>query len=304
MGDPDPGHLHMKNSLTNIRDRREKILDYLKEHSSATIHSLADELGTSEITIRRDLAVLEEKGLVRRSYGEASLVKAGETAPGFTDSKLSSENVPTGVSSIPPAGFATPFILSQSYVIDLAREHSQRLLAEYAASYVTDGDIIFLNSSHTVSYIVEYLSNKAVTVVTNNLFVLERSLSPHLSLVFTGGQYHVGQSSLTGGVTTNEIGNLIANKCFLGVSGIGSKSGITSPYLEESYANAAMIRHTDGPVVVLTEGFKIGRNDRFQVSGFDRVDHLITDSSASRDELDALKACGMKIDIVDNKESG
>lgn len=264
----------MKSSISDIKNRRDRIIEYLTVHTQASIQDLSSYLNISPITIRRDLTFLEEKGVISRFHGGASL-------PTETDSK---KTFVTGLES-----------LSKT---DHSRETVQRALARHAASLIHSGDILFINSSKTASYIVEYLSDKRVSIITNNLYILLRNVSPQASVVFTGGQYHIGQSSLTGGVTINEIGRLIANKCFLGVSAISADGGITSPFLEESYANAAMIQQTDGEVIVLAEGFKVGKNDRFQISGFSKVNLLITDDSADTEEQANLKSCGMQITTV------
>ena len=264
----------MKNSNANIYARQQQIISLIKEQEGSSIDTttLAKLLNVSPITIRRDIGHMQKDGLqISRSGGIVRL---------------------SGASGIKEDQPAVPDHLPQS-------EKTKRRLAEYVSDLIDDGDVILMNSSKLVSYCIEYIRKQNVTVVTNNILMLTRNIAPGVQLVITGGQYHPGQTSLTGGMTTDQISAIGGTKCIIGVSGISASGGITSPYVDESYVNKKMIEQTTGPVIIAAEGYKIGRKDRFKVSEInEKVSLLITDSSAPQEEIDALKEKGLKVVIV------
>ena len=107
----------------------------------------------------------------------------------------------------------------------------KHILAKYAADLINDGDTIFINSSSTALLILEYLGNKRVYVVTNNGKALQSTIGPNIELVLTGGQVYERKQSLVGEFATYILSKITANKCFLGVSGISSDSGISTSVL-------------------------------------------------------------------------
>ena len=114
-----------------FRERHNKILDILEKRNSASVHYLAQALYVSEPTIRRDLAILQEQGKIRRTFGGAVL------------SDLINKEV--------------PFAL---------REHENRRakdeIARMAAKHIRDGQIIFLDASSTASYLTPYLYDQCI----------------------------------------------------------------------------------------------------------------------------------------------
>ncbi len=264
----------MKNSNANIYARQQQIISILNKEDNFSIDtiSLAKQLKVSPITIRRDIDSMEKNGVqITRSNGIV---------------KLTSISTRPAVSVQPPEGISK-------------NECIKRRLAEYVSACIDDGDVVLMNSSKLVSYCIEYIKKSDVQVVTNNILMLTRKVAPSVKLVITGGDYHPGQTSLTGGMTTEQIDAIGGSKCIMGVSGISASGGITSPYVDESYVNKKMIEQTTGPVIIAAEGWKIGRKDRFKVSDIDsKISLLITDSTAPKEEIQALEEKGLKVIIV------
>lgn len=248
----------MKNSNANIHARHQRILSYLAENNFVDTSTLAVYLNVSPITVRRDLAAMREKGLLDYKSGIVTL-----------KSTLPSED-----------------------------DHTKRLLAWKACEYIEDGDTVLINSSRTVSYCVEYINKSNVQVITDNILTLQRSISTSVSLFVTGGQYHSGQASLTGGVTLQQLEKVVGTKCILGVSGISYEGGITSPFLEEAYVNAKMIEQTTGPVIIAAEGTKLGKQDHCFVADISKISILITDQTADTNQLSVLQEHGVKVIVV------
>lgn len=259
----------MKNSLKNIQERQQKILNYINEHGHAEVDDLSAMYRISSVTVRRDLDALAKEGLITRNFGGAR--------------KIQSEEAP--YPNLP--GTKTP-----------EQEQIERTIAKAAAAIIENDDIVLINSSITASYVLEYLEEKRVTIVTNNIYALTRKRTPNTTLIITGGQAMDGKASLTGPYTTNALSNIVANKCILGVRGIHATEGITSQVLEESYINQLMIRQTNGKVIIVADSSKIGKKNSFFSGDIHSISNLITNPGADSHDLQELRSTGIEIEIV------
>ncbi len=257
----------MRNSLKNIQERQQKILKYINQYGHAEVEELSEKFHVSSVTVRRDLDNLAKNGQITRNFGGARSLT--------TDSH---------------SHFVPPISTSQ--------ETTRRALAKAAASMIENDDIVLINSSLTASYVLEYLDNKQVTIVTNNISTLIRKRGANTTLIITGGQASDGHASLTGPYTTNALSNIVANKCILGVRGIHATEGITSQILEESYINQLMIRQTNGNVIVVADSSKIGKKNSFFSGDIHSINTLITTSEAKQQDLEELYNAGVQIEIV------
>ena len=254
----------MKSSLGVINKRRESIESLVNLNGFADVADLVQRFQVSAVTIRRDLDELAEEGRILRTHGGA-------------------ERLPDSLSS---AG-------SDPY------EPIQRSIAKAAAALIDENDIVFINSSITASYVIEYMDAKRVSVVSNNTLILTRRRSPDTTLILTGGQVTAERTSMTGLYANSVLSKTVASKCILGVRGISAAEGITSSVLEETYVNQTMVSQTRGPVIVVADHRKIGKLDSFLTCGIDRISTLITDRKADSRELNALREKGVEIIIVE-----
>ncbi len=251
----------MKNTKSIVSKRREKILDYLKSNESINTNDLAEILEISPLTLRRDLQALDEQGLIVRYYGGAKLA----------NDINNSEN-----------------ILKETDT-DLLLNKKKNIIAKYAADLIKDGDTVFINSSSTALLMLKYLGNKRVYIVTNNGKALQVTIPPNVELVLTGGQVYERKQSLVGDFATYILSKITADKCFLGVSGITSDSGISTSVLQETLINHEMINRCNGPVYILADSSKVGRHHNFSSGDIEEISHLITDSDVDKNELNLLK---------------
>ncbi|QCX33561.1 DeoR/GlpR transcriptional regulator [Caloramator sp. E03] len=259
----------MKNSKGVVCKRQQLILQYLNEHKTAKVETLSELLNVSPITIRRDLQIFEEKGIVERFHGGATLIEGAlGDDPSLSDS-------------------------SKNYIL-------QKLaIAKMAASLINDGDTIFMNSSSTALLVLKYLHNKHVIVITNNGKALQVQKDPKVELVLTGGEVYERKQSMVGEFATHILSKVVANKCIMGVSGINIKTGITTSVLQETAVNQMMLKRCSGPVIVLADSSKIGVEHNFISGDLNKVSYLITDSGADPKQLEMLKEKGIEIITVD-----
>ncbi|GAA0077186.1 DeoR/GlpR family DNA-binding transcription regulator [Clostridium sp. CTA-5] len=267
----------MKKTQSIVSKRREKILDYLRSNESINTNDLAEILQISPLTLRRDLQALDEEGLIIRYYGGAKLVSDTDNNTTNTDETLTVKE--TDINSV----------LTQK----------KNVIAKYAADLVENGDTIFINSSSTALLMLKYLGDKRVYIVTNNGKSLNSTIGPNIELVLTGGQVYERKQSLVGEFATYILSKITANKCFLGVSGISSESGISTSVLQETLINHEMINRCSGPVYILSDSSKVGRHHNFSSGDINEISHLITDSDIDKNEISLLEEKGVKVITLD-----
>jgi len=262
----------MKNSRDNIIKRQQSILQCLREDGSVTIEDLSRHLHVSSLTIRRDLQSFERQGILRCAGGCARLISG------------SLMNDP-----------------GQMPQTERTRT-SKDAIARRAASFVEDGDTIFINSSSTAIQMLSHIVNKRVVVITNNCMALLMRLDPHIELVLTGGNVHSNKQSMVGEVTIGNLSQIAVCKVFLGVSGISAKHGITTCVLQETPINEMMIRRAGSCCVVLADGSKVGQRNNFKCGSAESVTTLITDETADPGEVFLLREQGVQV-ILTNEEN-
>ena len=164
---------------------------------------------------------------------------------------------------------------------------------------ICPGDTVFLNSSSTALFILDYLPDVHASVITNNARALYCKYPESIDLLLTGGEVYGNKQSLVGEFAVSSTKKVIASKCFLGASGVSSFGGVTSSIVQEVAVNQSMISQCNGPKIVVADSSKIGTRQSFFSYGLDQVTHLITDSAADPRELERISNCGVEIITVD-----
>lgn len=242
-------------SKSFVDKRRDQIVHLLQERAEMTVAELAVHFGTSQLTIRRDLNHLQDAGILVRSYGTARLAEG-------------------------PAGQAGTLALQ-----------SKQAIARYAAGLIEDGETIFINTSSTALAIMDFITARNVTIVTNNGHALQQSIPPEITVLLTGGEIRVPKWSMTGDFALATIGQIQATKCILGCSGISAERGLTTIVAQEMRVNALMLSRSLHRIVV-TDSSKVGADASFKYGDVSQIDTFITDTGATQDGIESLKHAG------------
>jgi DeoR/GlpR family transcriptional regulator of sugar metabolism len=234
------------------RHRQSLILQAVRSEGSARVSDLTQQLGVSDMTIRRDLEVLAVQGLVEKVHGGAVL--------------------PGSPASHDP-GFEAKLVLERPEKTAIART---------AASLVRPGTAIALAGGTTTFALAQCLLDvPGLTIVTNslrvtNLFHGARSLDGAAdSVVLTGG-VRTPSESLVGPVADLTIRSLHFDMLFLGCYGIDLDAGLSTPNLAEAETNRALMR-VARRIVVLADHTKWGQVSLSSFASLSDVDVLITD---------------------------
>ena len=184
-------------------ERHQIILDLLSRTGVVDLQSLVQRTKSSESTIRRDLALLEEQGLLKRIHGGATLPYSKIDEPNMQDK--SSKNL-----------------------------HDKQLIAEAAASMIREGDCIYLDAGTTVSEMIPYLTNKNIVIVTNGVMHVDALTTANITTYLIGGRIKANTKAIVGSVAQENLKQFRFDKCFLGMNGIDVKFGFTTPDPEEA----------------------------------------------------------------------
>jgi DeoR family transcriptional regulator, aga operon transcriptional repressor len=234
--------------------RRDAIVERAVRDGYVEAHTLAVELGVNASTIRRDLDVLERAGHVRRTHGGARLVADG-----------------TG--DIPYARKQTANLAAKTEI------------AEVAATLVSDGDAVILDSGSTTYQVAVALRGKPLTIITNDLRIAKFvATDPAARLLVTGGELLGTVFTLVGGKAVSFLSELRADWAFLGADAVSVDGGITNTNTIEVPIKRAMIAAAQHPIA-LADSSKLDRHVLARVAGLDEVEVVLTDSSAGADQI-------------------
>lgn len=228
--------------------RMAKIIAYLKKYQKATISELAELLGVSEMTIRRDVEVLTDNQLVKRIRG-AVILERYESNEVEYDIRL------------------------------LTDVNEKKKIAAKASEFIEEGDTIFLDSGTTTIHLVPYLHEKKnLTVIINDFEIYEQLKDmKNCRVIFAGGALHNDYESITSGIHTQAFyEQFYANKAFIAVMSVDLKNGLFHSTSEVAYTKKAMIDNAD-KIIVLVDHKKFESRSTYRIVKMDQVDTIITD---------------------------
>lgn len=257
----------MNQSKSVIQNRQHKLLDYIRTNKTLSVTEASRLFNVSQLTIRRDFNLLEEKNLIVRFHGGAAFNNS------FSDHEIYLEEKKS------------------------LNEHIKDCIGKYVASLIAEGSTIFLNSGTTTLAVLRHLNDKKVRVITNNALAPSSVWSDSIELILTGGECRNRSKSLVGGFATDVINKVYSNYCILGANGI-SDIGTTTSVYSETQVNEAMVNRCDGKVIIVADGSKVGKSHNFFSVPSNKIDILVTDSTANPDELKKTADQGIEIITV------
>lgn len=258
--------MRLKNLMAN--QRRDKILELLREDGSAKVANLAELFKVSEVTIRQDLEKLENDGLVVREHGGAYIKNVVDQVRNF--SLVHQENM-----------------------------DKKALIAEKSLEFIENGDTIILDSGTTTTEIAKRLGGmKHLTVITNALNIaLLLGAEPGIEVIVTGGEFKPPTLSLTGQKAADFFNGLSVQKLFLATAGISLKAGLTYPSISDLVVKTAMIDAAEVTYLV-ADSTKIGKSALASLGALALIDHIITDEGIEDKHKQVFKEHEIKLIIA------
>ena len=244
------------------QQRQKKILEILAKQGGVRVSELSRELMVAEMTIRRDLARLEQRGLLVRIHGGAVRVDI-VTEPGFAEK--------------------TDILAGEKLRIALA-----------AAEMVGDG-VVGLSAGTTTTAVASCLNrdNKDLTIVTNAVNIAWMLADSQVGIVLTGGSMRTASYALVGGPQMD----LRLDILFLGANGVSIHGGITTPNQAEAATNARLLALAR-KVVVVADHSKLGSTALGHIADLRRIDLLLTSQGADPDFINQARKMGLEARLV------
>jgi DeoR/GlpR family transcriptional regulator of sugar metabolism len=253
--------------------RHERILAALAGGGQSVVQ-LAESLGVSESTIRRDLDILAKGGQLERLYGGAMLTQGSRAT--ITDS----------------GAVEDPFTSDARGDLELR----QRMAIE-AARLVSDGDVVVLDIGSTTPLVARELRGRPVTIITSNLAVLDEVRGDDaVELVLLGGVLRRNQQSLVGPLAEQVIGQLSADRMFLSCTGVRGGRVLDNMAVEAPIKQALIAASQS--IVLLASELKFPGSGALRLCSLDDVDVLITTAGTSEDELVHRREAGRKVIVA------
>ena len=230
-----------------MNERLHEIMKELNETNYATVEYLAQKLHISSSSVRRDLAALEERGLVIRSYGGVELADSV------------SKNI--------------PFTLRK-----LAYLSEKKRIAAAAAKMVKEGDVVFADGSSTCFVLFEELAKiKGITVVTNSIDGLFFLSSYQTKTISSGGVTSgENRSVLVGHAAESTFSAMHADIAFISAQGVDGNGNVFDGYLSEIPIRNIMLKNSKHRVF-LADKSKIGRLSAYRQCDFNDVDTVVSE---------------------------
>ncbi len=248
-------------------DRLSRIVEQISTNGSVGVGDLAEMLGVSAATVRRDLQLLEEQRLLARTHGGA---------------------VAHGVLYELPLRYRSA-----------RRQEDKARIAKAAAQRVADGSAIGMTGGTTTTEVARALSDRRqLTVVTNSLNIAsELAVRPNLKLVVTGGVARAESYELVGPLAEAALASFNLDVVLVGVDGISVAAGLTTHQDVEAHTNRALIARARR-VVVVTDSSKIGQVAFARICDLESVDEVISDTGADDEEVGRLREAGVEVTLV------
>jgi DeoR/GlpR family transcriptional regulator of sugar metabolism len=227
--------------------RKEKILELIREDGAAKVVDLARIFKVTEVTIRQDLEKLEKEGLINREHGGAYLKN----------------------------------IKDQVKTVSLAHQDhmdKKEAIAAKCLEFIESGDTIILDSGSTTTEVAKKIrSLKNLTVITNALNIaLMLGAEAGIEVIVTGGEFKPPTLSLTGQRAADFFKGLHVQKLFLATAGISLKAGLTYPSISDLVVKKSMIEAADTTYLV-ADSSKMGKSSFASLGALSLIDYVITD---------------------------
>jgi DeoR/GlpR family transcriptional regulator of sugar metabolism len=243
--------------------RHQNIMQHVNLKRRVSVSELSQLCGVSEVTIRQDLTLLEQRSYLKRAHGFALAIESDDL-----DTRMMSN-----------------FALKQK-------------LAQFAASLVEDGETIFIESGSSNALLARYLAeHKKVTLITVSSYIAHLLKESECEVILLGGMYQKKSETVVGPLTRMCIQQVNFSKAFIGIDGYLPENGFTGrDMMRADVVNAVLAKGMENIIITDSSKFgKINSNPLGTVNAFSRV---ITDDGLTQDFADSLAQQGITVNTV------
>lgn len=252
-------------------ERQQAIAAQVLTRGRASVAELAQAYDVTTETVRRDLAVLDKAGVLRRVHGGAVPVRALHLVESSVDERQST------------------------------RSGHKQAIAQAAAEFIPQsGATILFDAGTTTARLAACVpADRDLMAVTNSVPIAARLAGiESVSLQLLGGRVRGLTQAAVGDQAISALGSLRVDIAFIGANGISVRHGLSTPDPDEAAVKRAMVACANF-VVVLADSSKIGQEEFVSFAGLDQVDVLVTDSEISAEDLAQLSDAGVEVVVAE-----
>lgn len=256
--------------ISGTSERREQIIQRLRQQGSVQVNDLSAHFGVSTVTIRNDLAFLEKQGIAVRAYGGALICDGNNPA-------------------------VEPSVEDKSALNTALK----REIAAVAVGMIQPGHRVILDSGTTTCEIARLMrQHHDVIVMTNGMNVGSALLEAEgVELLMTGGHLRRQSQSFYGDQAEQSLQNYHFDMLFLGVDAIDIERGVSTHNEDEARLNRRMCEVADR-IIVVTDSTKFNRSSLHKIIDTQRIDMVITDEGIPAESLKELQRTGIEVVLV------
>lgn len=241
-----------------MEERRDLILEELMKSGSVHVSKLAEKYAVTYETIRKDLTYLENKGLLVKSHGGATLK---QNAIEHSFQVREKENI-----------------------------RYKKAIAQKALEVIPDNSSIIIGTGSTTVELAQLLANRSgYKIFTDSLPVASLLVNSKNQVFLFGGELRERSSSVFGGWTISQINQIQVDLCFLGTDGFSNLDGPTSPSSSDVFVDQAIIQHSEKRYI-LGDYTKFGRKSLYKICDWTEITALITNKEVEDSELNRLSS--------------
>ena len=257
--------------MLSIAERHKYILEKLEKFGFIRITDVAEELGVTKVTVRKDVKILESKGLLFKVHGSARLAN-----PHITDRDLMTKS-------------------------SLNREAKSRI-AERAAQMIDQGDSIMISAGSTTYALAEAIHAMSPSLTLNVVtpFLKISALLNEIDTILVeqlGGRVYKKSFATRGESADRTLSTMVCSKYFVGVDGFDPDFGITTSTIEDAELSRKMMA-ASSKTIVLADSSKFGHHGYGRVSSIEEVDVVVTDSGIAPEMVKIIEEAGIELIIV------
>ncbi|WP_390482102.1 DeoR/GlpR family DNA-binding transcription regulator [Clostridium baratii] len=247
-------------------DRHTKILELLTENKKIEVTKLSELLNVSQVTIRKDLIQLENKGLIIREHGFATL--------------NSSDDINNRL----------------AYHYDIKRR-----IAKVATESVMDGETIMIESGSCCALLALEIARtkKDITIITNSAFIAEYiRKESNTRIILLGGEYQNESQVMVGPITRKCVEYFFVDKLFIGTDGFSEASGFTGKDYMRSETVRDMAKQANH-VIIVTESTKFSQKGVVNLIATDEISSVVTDVNIPKEYEEYLSSQNIEVKKVE-----
>ncbi|MBR2545608.1 MAG: DeoR/GlpR transcriptional regulator [Erysipelotrichaceae bacterium] len=252
----------------NTIARRQRILQELQEKGNVSIVDMAETIGVSSMTIRRDLKKLSAEGLVTLEYGGAALNSGS---------------------------------LFEYNMAMKEREHSSEKvrIARKCLEYINEGDSIYIDSGTTPAELAKLIGNKRNIVVLSHSLLVANILSkyPNVKFIMCPGVFRERSMAYMGQMTDEFVSRFKIDKFFLSIEGIDVDSGVSVPDYTDGETKRNILLNSD-VIIVMVDSSKFGKKFFYNIANVQSLDAVVTDENVDPEYVRILKSHNVRVDLV------